>query len=708
MGQRFESLAALTQAAQLARRQSKPAGDFGEMRNLAIAALALPDIRLEKEWDGWPEGSRRVGFDDRLEHYARSDAKGDVTVRRLADDVEVARLSGNGDTVSCGFGPGGASSLLLHDYSDHSLKLWDFRADTLTRLAQSPGGHAVERWLITGDGQRLVRLDADGALNVFDWPSGRPLHSQPIRFGKWQQPGAAAVGYSYWSVRPSRHQLAIALGPELDPERQVVRVVDLDRGEVITELRRPTGEPASWLAWHLDGKTLAVGYSETIVLWDVPTKKPVRVISEHKGGGLAVCFDRTGEVLLSWSVWAGGVQLRHTQTGQLLLKAPDLKPDGFGPLPDGRLSGLRTDRTRLKLWVIDPARECRTLVRDPARGDVGEYWRHAIHPDGRLAAVGTSTGVTLLDLVTGLDVGHLDLGHNLNVAFDPATGDLLTYGERGLFRWPVQAAADAPGRLRVGPPRNLPVAGRPVSAAVRVSDDGKTVAVAQGDHAVVLHQERPEQPVVLQPLEDVRSHIALSPDGKWVATGRNDGHGGDIRVWDAGDGRLVKAFGIREGMCVRFSPDGRWLVGNDKSAYRFWRVGSWDEGPQARVRTPLFVDWPPAFSPDGRLLALERGDGAVRLIEAASGRELAVLEDPQQGRSGAITFSPDGTLLLLTNKDNNVLRLWDLRKLRAGLRAIDLDWEAPPYPAADGAAPPARPRKPLEVEVVEPDSSPER
>ena len=52
------------------------------------AALALPDIHLVKEWDGWPEGSHGLAFDAALEHYARSDKQGNITVRRLADDPE--------------------------------------------------------------------------------------------------------------------------------------------------------------------------------------------------------------------------------------------------------------------------------------------------------------------------------------------------------------------------------------------------------------------------------------------------------------------------------------------------------------------------------------------------------------------------------------------------------------------------------------------
>src|SRR5262249_55918733 len=76
IGQRFDSLAALEQATELARQLRLPEQDFLELRNEVIACLALPDVRVAKEWDGWPEGSTHVDFDEKLERYARVDRQG--------------------------------------------------------------------------------------------------------------------------------------------------------------------------------------------------------------------------------------------------------------------------------------------------------------------------------------------------------------------------------------------------------------------------------------------------------------------------------------------------------------------------------------------------------------------------------------------------------------------------------------------------------
>jgi hypothetical protein len=55
---------------------------------------------------------------------------------------------------------------------------------------------------------------------------------------------------------------------------------------------------------------------------------------------------------------------------------------------------------------------------------------------------------------------------------------------------------------------------------------------------------------------------------------------------------------------------------------------------------------------------------------------LARLEDPDQ-HAGAALFTPDGTRLVVAVKDG--LRVWDLRRIRAELVKLGLDWDLAPY-----------------------------
>jgi hypothetical protein len=91
-------------------------------------------------------------------------------------------------------------------------------------------------------------------------------------------------------------------------------------------------------------------------------------------------------------------------------------------------------------------------------------------------------------------------------------------------------------------------------------------------------------------------------------------------------------------------------------------------------------------------------DGVYRLVELATGRELARLEDPEQIAAPAV-FTPDGTRLVTSATDG--LRVWDLRGIRAELTKLGLDWDAPAYPFT----PKSEDAPPLQVTVLSEDQA---
>jgi tetratricopeptide (TPR) repeat protein len=100
-----------------------------------------------------------------------------------------------------------------------------------------------------------------------------------------------------------------------------------------------------------------------------------------------------------------------------------------------------------------------------------------------------------------------------------------------------------------------------------------------------------------------------------------------------------------------------------------YATGTWEPGPQLGAGEP--------FDATTKLVVLAQTNGVYRLVELATGRELAQLEVPEQNTRQAV-FAPDGTRLIVAGK--NGLGIWDLRRIRNELAKLGLDWDAPPYP----------------------------
>src|SRR5262245_20662828 len=86
-----------------------------------------------------------------------------------------------------------------------------------------------------------------------------------------------------------------------------------------------------------------------------------------------------------------------------------------------------------------------------------------------------------------------------------------------------------------------------------------------------------------------------------------------------------------------------------------------------------------AFSPDGKLMALEMAPGSVHLKDAATDRTVARLEDPHGDRGGWMGFTPDGTQLVVKALYARCIHVWDLRLIRQRLKEMRLDWDWPEF-----------------------------
>ena len=229
-----------------------------------------------------------------------------------------------------------------------------------------------------------------------------------------------------------------------------------------------------------------------------------------------------------------------------------------------------------------------------------------------MLAVGSDRGVVLWDLARGVELAFLPIGSTRNLLFE-ASGDLLTLtaGSLGVQRWPVQLDP-VRGEFRIGPPRRLPL---PV-ASCRTAEDrsGRIVAAANFGETHVLTPDRAFQ---VGPLDDCR-YVAVSPDGKWLATGSHGVSG--AQVWQIRDGTRVADLKVEGLVGVAFSPDGKWLM-TSPSPCRLWAVGTWEEA--RRISGEGLC-----FSPDGRLLLVQETNKALRLVETETGRTVARFESP--------------------------------------------------------------------------------
>ncbi|MGP0066975.1 MAG: protein kinase domain-containing protein, partial [Isosphaeraceae bacterium] len=657
-GQRFESLDVLGRASSIARELDLPPDRFDRLRDEAIAAMAFPDIKPTGRVIHRPTGMILVAFDPAMTRYAMRFRDGTIKIRRVADDAEIDRFEARGDRdiAVFRFSPDGRYLATTH-VPGFALTVRDVDRGTVALDAPGPVAWPAARF--SPDGRRIALCRWDGATLIYDLATGR-------QGGSWAGPASGAD----LAFRADGARIA-TLHNEQDSF--TCRIVESETGRLVGSIKLQSR--GDGVAWGPDGTTLATACTDSkIYLWDAATGRREAVLQGATNAGLYAAFHPAGTLVAS-NGWEGRLRLWDPILGRPWLTLTGGSGAEFSR--DGRIVVVQDEA--VTTYEVDPALEYRTLAH--AFGEPIVYWRASIRHDGRVLALGTDRGVALWDLARGTELPFLPIGQSLYALFE-ASGDLLTSsrGSLGVCRWQIRLDPDR-GEFRIGPPRRLQL---PPGAAIAEDQAGRTLAGTSRAFAVVT---TPGRTVRVGPLDDVR-HIAVSPDGEWLATGS---HQRGAQVWRIRDAMKVAELSIDSGTEVTFSPDGRWLM-TQASPCRLWEPGTGREVRQIGGAGRC-------FSPDGRHLLVQDANNVLRLVEVETGRTVARLESPDSCAVGWATFSPDGSRLAMITNEGPAVHVWDLRAIRRRLDTMGLDWDASAFPGDDRADPSAPPLPPLQVEL---------
>jgi RNA polymerase sigma factor (sigma-70 family) len=358
-------------------------------------------------------------------------------------------------------------------------------------------------------------------------------------------------------------------------------------------------------------------------------------------------------------------------------------PSPPGPTPEKRRELARPDRHGDAL----PPQAIARLGTLRFRGVRGSL---AFSPDGRFLATATGAAgerVTLWDPKTGKPIRQFGGRETLDrLVFSP-DGKLLAC-DTGSARCRVFEVAGGKERFAAAGSHATFIADDKLVTADRYRSPAKvslwdtrtgnkihswevgsgirSLAVAAAGHLLALVEEASPDRVQFRDLTTGAKKrairvapgsglsLAFAPDGKTLATASSS----DVRLWEVATGKEVRRWEQRSDSAPVFSPDSQRLAwtGYDGIA-RVWIAGRKDLKPRALGR-PVNNFTAPCFSPDGKVLAAVTDAGVVRLLEAATGREVRPL-DAHESPVNRLAVSRDGSRVV--SRSRTQILAWEAR-----------------------------------------------
>lgn len=428
-------------------------------------------------------------------------------------------------------------------------------------------------------------------------------------------------------------------------------------------------------AWTPDGKTLITLRGGTLYFWDTEEgrlqKTLVAPVSSDTFSTYASQFalSRDGKWLVCTDFY-GAIGVWNLETNALRARLP-VSARGheenliLAIAPDGKRFFTLRHTGEVQVW--DTA-TCE-VVRTHALPETGFTNRpsSALSPDGKTLAIGSqrSSSIYLLDIEKGGAPAIIKPAHDrsLNGMQFLRDGTLVSTGTMVSDA----RAGEAPrsraqirfwDKMKLVPEMEwlLPDS-LSARCSVALSPDGRTMISVHSDQIAVWDVKTRQIARTIEGLSFVNerdAHVAIDPTGKYVAVADRKLY---VQVWELASGKPHLTTGQHHTSWVRsaaWSPDGKtiatvggtggevclWDAGNGKLRRRFYTPGLFNLGLQ--------------YSGDGSQLLLH-GDhltlvdgaaatGLIRWHEATTGRQLRELREIDGGARLA-SISPDGSML---------------------------------------------------------------